>query len=543
VRPAVKGLNVRASSTSKGLLVPKPEWFLSAQERGNPDSSLPTWCAGNTAEPLIHGKTYFARLAAEVDSLRPGDHLFFTDWRGDPDELVTDEGPTVAELFAGAAKRGVIVKGLLWRSHLDKFAYSEQENRSLGDEVEAAGGEVLLDQRVRRGGSHHQKVVVLRHPGRPELDVAFAGGIDLCHSRRDDERHLGDRQAIDMSAAYGPHPPWHDVQLAVRGPVVGALDHAFRERWTDPTPLDQNGPISTAQDLLDGSDLDPDRLPRKPPDPPECGTLDIQVLRTYPAMRPPYRFAPLGERTVARGYTKAIKRARRLIYLEDQYLWSKEVAELFAQALRDNPELHLIAVVPRHPDVDGRFALPPNQVGREEAINTCTRVAPDRVHIFDLENAANTPIYVHAKVCVVDDVWCSVGSDNFNRRSWTHDSELSCAIVDREPDTRAPADPAGLGDGARRFARDLRITLMHEHLGADPDIVDPADAVRAVTATAERLRDWHASGETGPRPPGRLIPHRTKRLPWYQRLWAVPAYRLIYDPDGRPWRARRAGTW
>lgn len=27
------------------------------------------------------------------------------------------------------------------------------------------------------------------------------------------------------------------------------------------------------------------------------------------------------------------------------------------------------------------------------------------------------------------------------------------------------------------------------------------------------------------------------------RLWALPAYRLVYDPDGRPLRARRAGTW
>ena len=64
-------------------------------------------------------------------------------------------------------------------------------------------------------------------------------------------------------------------------------------------------------------------MPPQPPDPPECGPLNIQVLRTYPAMRPPYPFAPHGERTVARGYSKAIRRARRLIYLEDQYLWSR----------------------------------------------------------------------------------------------------------------------------------------------------------------------------------------------------------------------------
>jgi phosphatidylserine/phosphatidylglycerophosphate/cardiolipin synthase-like enzyme len=528
-----------------GLAVPLQDWFLSAAERGNPDSQIPTWTTGNTAEALVHGRAYFDRLVTEVESLGDGDHLFFTDWRGDPDERMRDDGPTIAELFAAAAKRGVVVKGLLWRSHLDKLAYSEEENRNLGDDVRAAGGEVLLDQRVRRGGSHHQKLVVLRHVHEPERDIAFAGGIDLCHSRRDDADHRGDPQPVTMAKAYGKHPPWHDVQLALRGPVVGALDLLFRERWTDPAPLDQFGPVSTIEDKLRHADEHADHLPPQPPDPPECGPLHIQVLRTYPAMRPPYSFAKHGERTVARGYRKAIKRARRLIYLEDQYLWSKEVAQLFAEALNGNRDLHLIAVVPRHPDVDGRFSLPPNQVGREEAIELCRMAAPERVHVFDVENHDGTPVYVHAKVCVVDDTWSSVGSDNFNRRSWTHDSELSCAVFDETRDERAPADPGGLGDGARRFPRDLRLALLREHLDTtdDENLLDPEAAVRTATAAAEALRDWHRNGRAGPRPPGRLVPHETKRLPWYQRLWAVPAYRLIYDPDGRPWRVRRAGAW
>jgi phosphatidylserine/phosphatidylglycerophosphate/cardiolipin synthase-like enzyme len=516
------------------------DWFLSAEERGNPHTSIPTWCPGNTAEPLIHGITYFDRLVTEVESLREGDYLLFTDWRGDPDERMRENGPTVAELFAAAAKRGVIVKGLLWRSHLDKLAYSEEENRNLGDEIREAGGEVLLDQRVRRGGSHHQKLVVLRHPGRPELDIAFAGGIDLCHSRRDDRDHHGDPQAVQMAEAYGTNPPWHDVQLALRGPVVGALDLCFRERWTDPVPLDQHGPISTTIDRLKHADQHADQLPPQPPDPEPCGTLNVQVLRTYPAMRPPYGFAPQGERTVARGYTKAIRKARRLIYIEDQYLWSNEVAELFAKALKDTPELHLVAVVPRHPDVDGRFALPPNEIGREQAIALCKRAAPDRVHVFDLENHAGTPVYVHAKVCVIDDVWCSVGSDNFNRRSWTHDSELSCAILDETRDERAPN-----GWKPRRFARDLRLELVREHLDRDDDraLIDPLDVVREMTTTADRLQAWKDGGRTGPRPPGRIFPHRTGTMPWYQRLWALPTYRLAYDPDGRPLRDRRKGTW
>ena len=79
-------------------------------------------------------------------------------------------------------------------------------------------------------------------------------------------------------------------------------------------------------------------------------------------------------------------------------------------------------------------------------------VAPDRVAIYGIENHAGTPVYVHAKACVIDDTWASIGSDNFNRRSWTHDSELSAVVVDE----------------AGEYARRLRLTLAAEHLDRAP---------------------------------------------------------------------------
>src|SRR3954449_6028833 len=185
-------------------------------------------------------------------------------------------------------------------------------------------------------------------------------------------------------------------------------------------------------------------------------------------------------------------------------MWCPHLARLLADALPRSPELHLVVVVPRHPDVDGRFALPPNQVGRLEAIQVARKAGPDRVHVFDLENHAGTPVYVHAKVCVVDDVWASVGSDNFNRRSWTHDSELSSAVLDTTLDEREPRDPGGHGDGARTFARDLRLELAREHLdrapdgSQDDDLVDPEGFVAAVERAAADLQAWHDGGRVGP---------------------------------------------
>ena len=520
------------------------DWFLTNAERGNPRYPFAAWTTGNAVVPRVHGAEYFARLVEEVSALEKGDVLWFTDWRGDADEKLGPDGPDVGTLFGDAAKRGVIVKGLVWRSHHEKLSYSEEQNRHLSDDVSEAGGEVLLDQRVRRAGSHHQKLVVIR---RPEHDVAFAGGIDLCHSRRDDAEHAGDPQTLSVAKEYGNRPPWHDVQLELHGPVVGLLDDVFRERWTDPRSLDTDNPVSYLKDRLSGVDLTPDPLPERPPDPEPAGPCAVQVLRTYPAIRPKTPYAPHGERSVARAYQKAFRRARKLIYIEDQYMWSPHIARVLADALKQQDDLHIVVVVPRHPDVDGRFALPPNRVGRQEAMEVAQRVDPGRVHVFDLENHVGTPVYVHAKLCVIDDVWACTGSANLNRRSWSHDSELSCAVLDSTPDEREPQDPAGLGDGARRYARELRQRLMREHLdrddGDDADLVDPRTAVAAMEAAAYALEGWYRGGEVGPRPPGRLRPHRPERLPLHTRLWAVPIYRLVYDPDGRSVRDRLKQRW
>ncbi len=531
------------------------QWFLTGSQRGNPATRLDSrhadglaWTAGNEVEPLIHGRTYFPQLLRAVRAMRRGDLLMFTDWRGDPDQLLDGPGTAVSRVFADAATRGVVVKGLVWRSHLDRFSFSEQQNRHLGEEIEAAGGECLLDMRVRPGGSHHQKFVVLRHPGRVELDVAFVGGIDLCHSRRDDADHRGDRQRQPMADVYGAHPPWHDVQLAIRGPAVGDVETVFRERWEDPQPLSRN-PINLASMAIRRDDRTAGALPEQLPDPPARGTADVQVLRTYPARRHGYPFAPDGERSVARAYSKVIPQARSLIYLEDQYLWSTEIVSCFAEALAANRHLHLIAVIPHHPDQDGRFSRPLNLLGRHQALTELHRAGGGRVAVYGVENPEGSPVYVHAKVCVVDDVWASVGSDNVNRRSWTHDSELACAVLDNEPDERAPRTVDSAGVGARRFARELRLRLAREHLdrddtGADDsDLVDPARAFAAFAESARDLQAWHDGGRVGARPPGRLRPYAGTHLSPTARVLSLPLYRILVDPDGRPRTMRRAHTF
>jgi phosphatidylserine/phosphatidylglycerophosphate/cardiolipin synthase-like enzyme len=533
------------------------DWFLDARERGNQASGIDRrrddgrgWTEGNRVEALVHGAEYYRRLLAALRSLRAGDVVAISDWRGDADQRLDGPGTELGKVLADLAARDVEVRVLLWRSHPSRAHFNEEPNLHLGHVVNQAGGEVLLDERVRGPGSQHQKLVLVRHPGREDEDVAFLGGIDLSHGRRDDERHLGDPQTVPMDRRYGHRPPWHDVQLEVRGPAVGDLWVTFRERWEDPTPLDHRNPWRARLTRRVGQPRHPTPLPELARDPGPVGPHAVQVLRTYPAKRPRLPFAPDGERSIARAYRKALWRARRLVYLEDQYLWSAEIAQELADALRRSPELRLLAVVPRYPDQDGRLTGPPNRIGQQAALDLVRAAGGDRVAVYDLENAEGTPIYVHAKVCVIDDVWVAVGSDNLNRRSWTHDAELSAAVLDGTRDRREPLDPAGLGDGARVCARDLRLRLWREHLGRGPgedgDLVDPVEGFAAWRSAAAALDAWHRErpgGDGAGRPPGQAREHDPGRVQPWAAWWAGPVYRTLVDPDGRPRRLRRSGRF
>jgi phosphatidylserine/phosphatidylglycerophosphate/cardiolipin synthase-like enzyme len=512
------------------------QWFLTASQRGNGATALDerhrdglAWSVGNHVRPLVHGETYFRELLAAVARMGRGDLLMFTDWRGDRDERLDGEGSEVGLVLAAAARRGVDVRGLLWRSHFDQFQFNSKENRRFAAQIEEAGGRCLLDMRVRPLGSHHQKLIVLRYAKDPVRDVAYIGGIDLCHGRRDDRDHLGDPQAPEMAAVYGPRPPWHDIQVAVQGPAVGDAETVFRERWDDAAPLSRN-PVHALSARLRRQDTNSPPLPAQAPDPSPRGSQAVQILRTYPNRRPGYPFAPKGERSIARGYQKALARAQSLVYVEDQYLWSRQITTVFADALRRSPTLRLIVVIPLFPDQDGRMSMPPNLLGREPALRLLKAAGGDRCAVYGLENSEGTPIYVHAKACIIDDTWACVGSDNANRRSWTHDSELSCAVLDSET------------VGLRGWAHALRVELAMEHLGDAvlPDALDdPVHTFQAFRDSAARLDAWHATGQKGPRPAGQLRPYTQPPLSWWTRGWSRPLYRLLYDPDGRPLRLRR----
>ncbi|RRO20774.1 phospholipase [Saccharopolyspora rhizosphaerae] len=494
-----------------GLL--RAPWFLTEGERGNRHTSLNAWSSGNLVHSLIDGREYFERVASALDGLRTGDQVYFAAWAGDPHEGLTVDGSEIGKLMCRALDAGASVHGLFWAPMPRGKPDYVKENERFIELLRAHGGSALLDRRVRLFGSHHQKFLVIRRRDAPEEDVAFLGGIDPSPSRRDDGTHRGDSQVQDdIAEAYGDRPPWHDLQLAVSGPAVAEVETCFRERWDD---VRQAQPSTWHRD--------PGALPAQDPPPPVAGPHAVQVLRTYPKKKgPPYRFAPEGEYSIARAYAKALARAQHFIYVEDQFLWSPMVADAFAEALRRVPELRLVAVLPHQPDQDDRVLRAVNDLNQRRAMDLLREAGGSRVDFLELVNGDDVPIFVHSKVCVIDDVWATAGSANLNRRSWTYDSELSAAVVDETP------------DGS--FARGLRVRLWREHLqrADDTDLADVDTGIAALRKAADELERWYASGRVGPRPPGHVRRHPRPRDSAVTGAWAAPVSRLVVDPDGRP---------
>jgi phosphatidylserine/phosphatidylglycerophosphate/cardiolipin synthase-like enzyme len=517
---------------------PSPEdWFLPAGERGNPDTAIDagrngrTWTASNALEVLVDGHEYFRCLRATLDTAVAGDTVLLAGLEMDADQRLDPDGTALGPLLVRLLRDGVAVRALLWRSHP---SYTAARNRAFARLVNQAGGEVVLDNRIRRLGSLHQKFVVLRRGDTGAPDVAFLGGIDLSHGGHDDRSHRGDPQRADLSSRnYGDHPAWHDVQIRVCGPAVQDVLHTFAERWHDPTPPDRRRTPWhrwIARRALVPTTLTP-LMPTEPePDTPAAGPYAVQVLRTYPALRRAYPFARQGERSIARGYLHAFARARRLVYVEDQYLWSYAATCALADALRRSPELRVVIVIPRFPDPAGSISGPASAIGRRNVMQSLTAAGGDRVAVYDLVNEAGDPIYVHSKVCIIDDEMLTIGSDNLNRRSWSHDSELACAIVDPSPGAAVPS-----------LVTATRLRLTTEHLGlTDADhLTDPAVWFDAFAATAARGHAWAGTDRTGPRPAGRVRVHRPDPVGRMPHPVLHIAHNLVLDPDGRPRALRR----
>ncbi|MBV7410395.1 phospholipase D-like domain-containing protein [Maritimibacter sp. DP1N21-5] len=261
--------------------------------------------------------------------------------------------------------------------------------------------------------THHQKMAVV------DGNWLYIGGLDLNARRYDDTEH--DR-ANDET--------WHDIQVAVTGPIAGvARDHilGFREWTNGGTPPPFNGLLRTLScDCGQG----------------HRGLCPQEVLHE-----------------IEDAHLRLIRNARRSIYIETQFLRSSTITDALVEAAGREPDLNLIVMLPAAPedvafggseDMDAKYG----EQLQSEAVERLREAfgpraffgapAQPRTHSSNgRDTHFDAPIiYIHAKCLVVDETAAIVSSANLNGRSMRWDTETGLVF--------AGADAAQLFDRCAR---------------------------------------------------------------------------------------------
>jgi phosphatidylserine/phosphatidylglycerophosphate/cardiolipin synthase-like enzyme len=419
---------------------------------------LPRYRKGNAITPIIDGLNVFREFTRAMRMVKQQGHFLYLAnwWLDDSFELVHgDSNSTVLQLLRVAVFNNGIVRALAWDQ-----AFSQQNDDAVQHINALFNGEAILDDdTLDVSGTHHQKILIVNGS---HGAYAFCGGIDINTDRRDSSNH-------------GAIGGFHDVHAKIEGPAAADIHRSFVDRWNSHS---KNNPLSLT-----------------PPALAEVGSVYVQVARTY-APRKKYSFAPKGSLTPLDAIIRAIKKAKKFIYIEDQYLtpfpgdhpayWSEDTLGVL-NALREALLVidYLLIVIPNHADVGwlqkfvGSWSPGQLRYRRRKFIEGLVAAAPSvKVHVFYLGRDHTAPgpgelateggglssssggekhrdeIYVHSKVWIVDDVCAKIGSANCNRRSYTHDSEMDVVMLDGAVDR-----------GARSLAKKLRLDLWSEHLG------------------------------------------------------------------------------
>lgn len=343
---------------------------------------------------------------------------------------------------------------------------------------------VKLDSHHPPAASHHQKIVVI------DDCFAFCGGIDMTGDRWD-TRHHRDEDPGRHHPDGSPYGPWHDATTALSGPVAAALGEHARMRWNG-AGGDTLEPVTGIEDCWPGN------LPVM------FEQVDVAIARTAPRMDDQEETTEIEQL-----YLHQIAAAKRHIYAESQYFASRRIAEAIVQRLAEPDGPDIVIVNPLF--ADGWLEQQAMDTARARLFEALKSRDPHgRFRVYHPYTQRGAPIYVHAKILIVDDRLIRVGSSNMNNRSMRLDTECDVCI-----DTALPANEGRQGEILR-----IRNDLIAEHLDLPIERVATVLAERGLVAGIEEMRQK----------PGRTLrPYRTPDLNAVQE-WL--ADNEVLDPEG-----------
>ncbi|KAF8272777.1 hypothetical protein EI94DRAFT_1717370 [Lactarius quietus] len=482
------------------------------------------------AQWLVDGRDYFWNLSRAI--LLAKDTIYIHDWWLSPELSLRRPGMMkyrLDKLLEKKAQEGVKIFIILYQEVSNRTTptdsnYAKQRLSTLHPNILVQRSPSHF-QTGTFYWAHHEKMCVI------DSSIGFMGGIDLCFGRWDTPQHslvddpeegeepiwpgkdysnaritdfhnlakpeedMHDRSRI-------PRMPWHDVGLQIVGQPARDLGRHFVQRW------------NYLLRIKNHSRLMPFLLP-----PPEyksgelsqlglTGTCELQICRSAGpwSLGTPDKV----ECSIQNAYLKAIQLSEHFVYIENQFFITSTVVDDVAienkigdaivhriiRAHREGTKWRCCIVIPLLPGfpfpVDHTDATSvrlilecqnrticrgPNSIFsrlRREGIDP-----DDYISLFSLRSWAKLRgdvlttelVYIHGKVCIVDDRLVIIGSANINERSQRGDRDSELAAVIRDTDLIA-GTMAGKPFKVGRFSHTLRVRLMREHIGIDVDALD-----------------------------------------------------------------------
>jgi phosphatidylserine/phosphatidylglycerophosphate/cardiolipin synthase-like enzyme len=426
---------------------------------------------GNSLEVLVDGADALKRIAEELRAARS--HVHLTGWHVTPEfPLVRGDEPAILRDILADLSSRIPVRVLIWAgAPVPLLRPWRGDVRKVRDAL-CAGNRIqcALDATERPMHCHHEKTIVI------DDRVAFVGGIDLTSFNGDrwDTPHHPARAAVG----------WHDVATRFSGPAVQDVAANFALRWQ----------AITGEVIPAGSA------------PPPAGDVELQVVRTMPDRM--YRQYPRGDFRILESYLRGLSSAKRFIYIENQFLWSPEILAVLREKLRNppTPDFRLLVLLPAKAnsgadDTRGQLGTLMQADAGQNRILACT--------LYARGDERDWPVYIHAKVGIVDDQWMTIGSANLNEHSLFNDTEMN--IVTHAAD----------------LIKDTRLRLWSEHLerGRGDVSGDPSTVIDTI---------WRpiATEQADRRKRGERATHRLMLLPGVSRrsgLLLGPIQGLVVD--------------
>jgi len=231
----------------------------------------------------------------------------------------------------------------------------------------------------------HRKLMVV--DGR----IGFIGGVNISAVYSSGSSPMAslagsETAGTDADAAPGK-PGWRDTHVRVEGPIVAQLQRLFMRHWSRQSPV-----------ALRGSHYFPPIAP--------AGQQRAAVAACDAGRR---------RNPFYRALLSALDAAQDRIYLTTAYLVpTRRLMRSLVRAARRGVDVHLML-----PGVSDFWA--PLQAGRSHY----TRLLRAGVHLHELHDTL-----LHAKTCVIDGLWTTVGSSNLDWRSFLHNAEANLVILD-----------------------------------------------------------------------------------------------------------------